>query len=428
MANAEFEAIKLRLHSQLIHQLNLTALMQVPEGRRRSELRTMIERVIEADPHAPVGDRSRLAEDLIDDLLGLGPLEKLLRDPTVSDILINGPNEVFVDRHGKLELTDVRFRGDAHVLQVLDRIVSKVGRRIDESSPMVDARLQDGSRVNAVIAPLALKGPTICIRRFGVKRLVIEDLLAFKALAPEMSQFLEAAVQARLNAAISGGTGSGKTTLLNALSRFIPDGDRIVTIEDAAELQLQQRHVVPLETRPPNVEGKGSITTRDLIRNCLRMRPDRIIVGECRSGEAFDMLQAMNTGHDGSLTTLHANTPRDAVARLETMILMAGFDLPIKAMRQQIGSALHLIVQVNRLQGGVRRVTSITEVVGCNGEIVELQDLFTYQQLGVKADGRAFGQFVATGVQPKCLERLEAENIIFPKCFFDKRVLLKDTE
>ncbi|CAN5294767.1 CpaF family protein [soil metagenome] len=424
----EFHAVKARLHSQIANQLNMMALMQLPEPRRRPELRAMIDKIIAHDNKAPVGECDALAEDLIDDLLGFGPLEKLLRDPSVSDILINGPNEVFVDRHGRLDLTETKFRSEGHLMQVLDRIVSKVGRRIDESSPMVDARLPDGSRVNAVIAPLALKGPVISIRRFGVKQLLIEDLLSFRALTPEMAQFFDAIVKARLNAIISGGTGSGKTTLLNALSRSIPEGERIVTIEDAAELQLQQRHVVPLETRPPNVEDKGQVTTRDLIRNCLRMRPDRIIVGECRSGEAFDMLQAMNTGHDGSLTTLHANTPRDAVARLETMILMAGFDLPIKAMRQQIASAVRILVQANRLQGGVRRVTSISEVVGLEDDVVQLQEIFAYRQLGIRPNGRAYGRFETTGVKPKCLARLEEENIEFPPGFFDKRVLMSDEE
>lgn len=426
IAKEEYEIAKARIHAQLINQVNLNLVAQIPESRRRIDLKTMIERLIEIDGSVPYFVRHRIADELVDELLGLGPLEKLLADPTISDILINGSQEIFVDRRGCLELTEVKFRDDAHALQILDRIVSRVGRRIDESSPMVDARLQDGSRVNAVIPPLALKGPTICIRRFGTKALSMEDLLRFHALTAEMVMFLEAAVKGRLNIIISGGTGSGKTTLLNSLSRFIPDHERIVTIEDAAELQLQQRHVVPLETRPPNIEGKAAVSTRDLLRNSLRMRPDRIVVGECRSGEAFDMLQAMNTGHDGSMTTLHANSPRDAIARLETMILMAGFELPIKAMRQQCSSAVNLIIQANRLQGGVRRVTSVTEVVGMEGDTVVLQEIYHYKQLGVSPNGKAYGEFHATGVRPKVVEQLNSSNLHFPKNFFTERVLYRD--
>ena len=392
-ANPSFETVKARLHTQLIDRMNLTAVSLIADDHRRDELRTSIERIVEADSEAQSLDRVRLVEELLDEVVGLGPLEKLLRDPTTSDILVNGPHEIYVERQGKLELSGVEFRDDAHVLQVLDRIVSKVGRQINETSPTVDARLKDGSRVHAIIPPLALKGPTISIRRFGSKPLVIEDLIRLHALTPEMAQFLEACVKARLNIVISGGTGSGKTTLLNALSRYIPVTERIVTVEDAAELQLQQRHVIPLETRPPNIEGKGQVTTRELVRNCLRMRPDRIIVGECRGAEAFDMLQAMNTGHDGSLTTLHANNPRDTISRLETMILMAGFDLPMKATRQQIAGAIQLLIQSNRLQGGVRRVTSITEICGLEGETIILQDIFTFKQTGVDRDGKAVGEF-----------------------------------
>ncbi|MFO0825450.1 MAG: CpaF family protein [Gemmataceae bacterium] len=408
--------------------MNLSAVTQLPAEQRRTDLRDTVRRAVDAEPLAPLSERARLTEELLDELLGLGPLETLLRDPTISDILVNGPSKIYVERKGRLELTSVRFRDYGHVMQVLDRIVSHVGRRVDEASPMVDARLSDGSRVNAVIAPLALRGPSISIRRFGTKPLAMEDLLHFHALTPEMAQFLESAVKSRLNAVISGGTGSGKTTLLNSLSRYIPGTERIVTIEDAAELQLQQEHVVPLETRPPNIEGKGQVTTRDMVRNCLRMRPDRIIVGECRGGEAFDMLQAMNTGHDGSLTTLHANSPRDTISRLETMMLMAGYDLPMKAMRQQIASAIQLIVQSNRLQGGVRRVTAITEVVGLEGDTVVLQDIFTYQQLGTRPDGKAFGQFKATGVRPRCMARLEARDAPFPPDFFAERILLNDAD
>jgi pilus assembly protein CpaF len=418
---------KQQLHSRLVEQLNLPLASGVHLENRREELRAAIEQLIDLHPvPTPLVERSRLVQELLDDILGLGPLEPLLKDPTISDILVNGPSEVYIDRRGKLELTEVRFRDTDHLLQVLDRIVSRVGRRIDESSPLVDARLTDGSRVNAVIPPLSLRGPLISIRRFGAKPLVMEDLLRFKMLTPEMQRFLEAAVHGRLNVIISGGTGSGKTTLLNALSRYIPATERIITIEDAAELKLQQRHVLPLETRPPNIEGKGQITTRDLVRNALRMRPDRIVVGECRGGEALDMLQAMNTGHDGSLTTLHANSPRDALNRLETMVLMAGFDLPLKAIRQQIAGALDLIVQVTRLEGGVRKITQISEVLNLEGDTILTQDIFSYQQEGLTIDGVAYGQFLCTGVRPACLRALHASNINFPPEFFSQRILLTD--
>src|SRR5213078_1935454 len=317
---------------------------------------------------------------------------------------------------------DVKFRDNEHLLQIIDRIVSKVGRRVDETSPMVDARLPDGSRFNAIIPPLSLDGPSVSIRRFGANPLKLEDLLNYKAFTPEMAMLLEGAIKARLNVLISGGTGSGKTTLLNTLSAFIPGDERLVTIEDAAELQLQQDHVVRLETRPPNIEGKGAIATRDLVRNALRMRPERIIIGECRGPETLDMLQAMNTGHAGSMTTLHANTPRDAQARMETMIMMAGMDLPIKAMRQQISSAVDLIIQANRLQGGPRKVTSITEIIGMEQDVVIMQEIFRYQQLGIDQNGRAFGQFEALGVRPHCMQRLEAAGIRLPTNIFQERI------
>ncbi len=425
--NPDHEELKKTLHNRLIDSLNFGAVSLLPEEARRTELKPSIERLVDAECGARgLGNRDRLVAELLDEVLGLGPLESLLRDPTVNDILVNGPHQVYVERGGQLELTDVRFRDDAHVMQIIDRIVSKVGRRVDESSPLVDARLSDGSRFNAIIPPLALHGPTISIRRFGKRPLTLDDLLRFKMLTPEMAKLFEGVIKARLNVLISGGTGSGKTTLLNTLSRFIPERERIVTIEDAAELQLQQRHVVSLETRPPNIEGKGQVTTRDLVRNCLRMRPDRIVVGECRGAEALDMLQAMNTGHDGSLTTLHANTPRDALSRLETMIMMTGFELPIKAMRQQIASAVQLIIQVSRHQGGVRKITSVTEVVGMEGEVIILQDIFDYQRLGVAPDGKAFGRFRATGVRPTFTARLETANIHFPPDLFAERVLLSD--
>src|SRR5213079_1227990 len=371
-------------------------------------------------------DREQLGAEILHEVQGLGPIEPLMRDPEVSDILVNTARQVYVERLGKLESTPVIFRDDAHLLQIIDRIVSKVGRRIDVSSPMVDARLPDGSRVNAIIPPLALDGPTMSIRRFGGNPLKLEDLLNFKAFTPEMAMVMEASIKARLNLVISGGTGCGKTTLLNTLSSFIPHDERIVTIEDAAELQLQQDHVVRLETRPPNIEGKGSITTRDLVRNALRMRPERIIIGECRGGESLDMLQAMNTGHAGSMTTLHANTPRDAQARLETMIMMAGMELPMKAMRQQIASAVDLIIQANRLQGGPRKVTSITEVMNMEQDMIIMQDVFRYKQVGIDQNGRAHGQFEATGVRPSFISRLEAAGIKLPSNLFQERVLLRD--
>ena len=371
-------------------------------------------------------EREQLIEEVLDETFGLGPLEMLLKDQTISDILINGPKSVYVERRGKLEKTDVEFRDNQHLLQIIDRIVSKVGRRVDEVSPMVDARLPDGSRVNAIIPPLALDGAAVSIRRFGSNPLKLEDLLHFRAFTPEIVLLLEAAIKGRLNLVISGGTGSGKTTLLNTLSNFIPSHERIVTIEDAAELQLQQEHAVRLETRPPNIEGKGQISATDLVRNALRMRPERIIIGECRGGETLDMLQAMNTGHDGSLTTMHANSPRDAISRLETMIMMSGFEMPIKAMRQQISSAVHLIVQTNRLQGGPRRVTHVTEIVGMEEDTVVMQDIFRYMQEGVDEAGRARGRFESTGIRPKFMERLESAGIRLPASLFQQRVLLDD--
>ncbi len=425
--NGAFEERKRIIHSRLVDQLNLTKVDIEHLDSRRGELRTAIERIIASDPNPPMpAERDRMVLEIRDEILGLGPLEPLLKDSSISDILVNGPYEVFVDRRGKLELTEVRFRDSEHAMQVLDRIVSRVGRRVDESSPMVDCRLLDGSRVNAIVQPLSLRGPVISIRRFGSSPLLIEDLIRFRAITPEMSKFLEHCVRAKLNVLISGGTGSGKTTLLNALSRYIPSQERIITIEDAAELRLQQRHVIPLETRPPNVEGKGAIATRDLVRNALRMRPDRIIVGECRGGEALDMLQAMNTGHDGSMTTLHANSTRDALARLETMVLMAGFDLPVRAIRQQVAGAIDLVVQVSRLEGGIRRITEITEVLGLESDTVQTQEVFQYRQLGVDSEGRAHGEFRSSGVRPGCMRWLKASNLDLPPDFFAERCLAQD--
>lgn len=363
-------------------------------------------------------DLRRLQRELLDEVFDLGPISPLLRDDSVSEIMVNGPYQVYVERNGRLEQTEVQFRDDAHVLQIIEKIVAPLGRRIDEASPMVDARLKDGSRVNAIIPPLALNGPTLTIRKFSRDPFQVADLIRFGTLTPEMAKFLEACVRARLNIVVSGGTGSGKTTTLGVLSSFIPETERIVTIEDAAELQLRQEHWVRLETRPPNIEGKGAITMRDLVRNALRMRPERIVVGEVRSGEALDMLQAMNTGHDGSLTTGHANTPRDMLARLETMVLMAGMDLPVRAIREQIASALDLVVHQNRLRDGSRRISHITEVQGMEGETIVLQDLFVFEQTGVGARGRLDGHFQSTGLRPKFLPKLQVAGIVLPDEIF----------
>jgi pilus assembly protein CpaF len=426
-SNKGFDDLKRLIHSKLVDKLDLSRVSDLAGDTLRREIRLVVERLCDTEnPLLNRMERERLIDEVLDETFGFGPLEMLLKDPTVSDILVNGPHKVYVERRGKREKTEVKFRDNDHLLQIIDRIVSKVGRRVDETSPMCDARLPDGSRVNAIIQPLALDGASLSIRRFGANPLKLEDLLNFKAFTPEMAMLMEAAIKARLNIIISGGTGCGKTTLLNTLSSFIPHDERIVTIEDAAELQLQQDHIVRLETRPPNIEGKGAIHTRDLVRNALRMRPERIIIGECRGGETLDMLQAMNTGHAGSMTTLHANTPRDAQARLETMIMMAGMELPVKAMRQQISSAVDLIIQANRLQGGPRKVTSIVEVMGMEQDVVIMQDIFRFKQLGIDQNGRAYGQFEATGVRPSFVPRLEAAGIKLPSNLFQERVLMRD--
>jgi len=406
-----YQDLKLRIHRELLDRVDLTNLARVEMDQATSELKSAVAMLIEEQAvPLSVRDRERLGEEILHEVYGLGPIEPLMRDPDISDILVNTSRQVYIERLGKLEPTPVIFRDDQHLLQIIDRIVSRVGRRIDESSPMVDARLPDGSRVNAIIPPLALDGPLLSIRRFGRSALTVEDLMRLGTLTPDMVAVLRAMVRSRLNILVSGGTGSGKTTLLNCLSSFIPDQERIVTIEDSAELQLQQPHVCRLETRPPNIEGRGEVTQRDLVRNSLRMRPDRIIVGEVRGGESLDMLQAMNTGHDGSISTIHANTPRDSISRLEMMMQMSGFNLPTRAMRQQISSALDLIVSTARLTDGSRKVTSISEVAGMEGDTIMLQELFAYQREGVDEQGNIIGRFVATGIRPRFAEKVKASS------------------
>jgi pilus assembly protein CpaF len=417
---AQYLEVRGAVHRKLLTRLNLEKLATSERSKVEGEIRTLVSSLI-AETGIPlsVSERDAILGDVLDEVFGFGPLEPLLRDKTISDILVNTHKHVYVERRGKLEAVPAAFQDDQHLLRVIDRIVSGVGRRIDDSSPMVDARLPDGSRVNAIIPPLAVDGPLLSIRRFPADRLKAEDLVGFKALAPNMLDFLRHCVNARLNCLVSGGTGAGKTTLLNVLSSFISDRERIVTIEDAAELQLHQIHVARLETRPPNVEGKGAVRQRQLVVNALRMRPDRIIVGEVRGEEALDMLQAMNTGHDGSLTTVHANTPRDALARLETMIAMANVNLPEKAMRSQIVSAIQIIVQQARMSDGTRRVTSVSEITGMEGDIITMQEIFRFEKQGLGQDGKVLGRFVATGVRPKVCERLKAAGIQLPPDMFD---------
>ncbi|OZM58141.1 type II secretion system protein E [Lottiidibacillus patelloidae] len=405
--------LKNRLHKEIINQSkdnDLEAI--VPQIDQMA-----IEMIKEDDTFRGI-ERKKVVDDLINDITGFGPINPLLLDPDVSEVMVNGPNMVYAERKGKLTLTNVNFRDDEHVLQVIEKIVSPIGRRIDESSPMVDARLPDGSRVNAIIPPLALNGPTITIRKFSEDPFKIDDLVGFGTLTEEMGQFLDACVKAHLNMFVSGGTGSGKTTTLNVLSSFIPNDERIITIEDAAELQLGQDHVVSLESRPANIEGKGEISIRDLVKNSLRMRPDRIVIGEVRGGEALDMLQAMNTGHDGSLATGHSNSPRDMISRLETMVLMAGIDLPIKAIREQIAGAIDVIIQQSRLKDGSRKITNITEVQGLEGDVIVLQDIFAFKQEGVTPEGKVIGRLMPTGVRPKFYERLESSGLHIPPSVF----------
>ncbi|HLI30543.1 MAG TPA: CpaF family protein [Terriglobia bacterium] len=419
-AAIDFNAIKGDIHRKLIQQLNLERVTRLDRDAVRSELKEIIEKLV-AEESAPMSfqEKQRIAEEVLDEVFGLGPLEPLLKDPRVSDILVNTYKNVYIERDGVLETTPIQFRDNAHLMLIIDRIVSAVGRRVDESSPMVDARLADGSRVNAIIPPLALDGPVLSIRRFGHQPLTAEDLLRKGALTPGMLEFLEGCVKARLNILISGGTGAGKTTLLNMLSSYISDGERIVTIEDAAELQLHQQHVVRLETRPANIEGKGAVHQRQLVINSLRMRPDRIIVGEVRSEEALDMLQAMNTGHDGSLTTIHANSSRDALSRLETMVAMANLNIPERAVRRQIASAIQIIVQVSRLSDGSRKVMGVTEITGMEGDLITTQDIFAYQKMGVGENGEVLGEFVSSGFRPQCAERLEVSGIRLPDELFE---------
>ena len=417
---AQYLDLRANVHRKLLNRLNLEALAQTDRSRAEAEIRALLSQLL-AEEVTPLSlaEREVLFAEVLDDVFGLGPLEPLLRDKDVSDILVNTHKHVFVERGGRLERVTASFQDDRHLLRVIDRIVSRVGRRVDDSSPMVDARLEDGSRVNAIIPPLAVDGPLLSIRRFPAERLKAEDLVTLKALTAPMLEFLSHCVRAKLNVLISGGTGAGKTTLLNVLSSFIGDTERIVTIEDAAELQLRQEHVARLETRPPNVEGKGAIRQRELLINALRMRPDRIVVGEVRGAEALDMLQAMNTGHDGSLTTVHANAPRDALARIETMIAMGAVNLPERAMRQQITSAIQMVVQQTRLSDGTRKVTSVSEITGMEGDTITMQEIFVFEKLGISQEGKVVGRFRATGVRPKVCERLRAAGVVLPGNMFE---------
>jgi pilus assembly protein CpaF len=414
-----YQETKARIHQLLLGRLDLEAMESLSQDSLKEELRQMVERLLaEENLVLNAGERRNLVRDIQYEMLGFGPLEPLLADPTVSDILVNTHQQIYVERKGRLELADITFIDDAHLLKIIDKIVSRMGRRVDESSPMVDARLPDGSRVNAIIPPLAIDGPILSIRRFSAVPLQIDNLVEFRSMSAEMAQFIGALSEAKVNILISGGTGSGKTTLLNILSGYIPAAERVVTIEDAAELQLQQPHVVRLETRPPNIEGRGEVTQRALVRNALRMRPDRIILGETRGPEALDMLQAMNTGHEGSMTTVHANTPRDALARLESMIAMAGVDLPARAARAQIASAIGVVIQANRLSDGTRKLTSIQEITGMEGDTLTMQEIFAFKQTGVAANGAVEGHFSATGVRPRFWERLMTRGISLPETLF----------
>ena len=419
-----YQAVKHRIHQRIIDEMTpaeQVLLSSVNQDSRKVEeiITRYCERVLASNTVViPRGEKTRLITDIRDEMLGLGPIEPLLQDDSITEIMVNGPKKVFVERLGKLERTDVQFHDNAHIMNIAERILTPLGRRIDESSPLVDARLEDGSRVNIIIPPLALNGPSITIRKFSKKPLTVDNLIAFGTIDEKMAKFLRACVEARINILVSGGTGSGKTTTLNVISSFIPEEERIVTIEDAAELRLQQEHVVTLESRPANIEGEGQITIRDLVRNALRMRPDRIIVGEVRSGEALDMLQAMNTGHDGSLTTAHANSPRDALSRLETMVLMSGLELPVRAIREQISSAIDLVIQQSRMRDGSRKITHVTEVQHMEGNTITMQDIFRYQQQGYDENGKAIGHYVATGLKPDFMDKFEINDVELPEDFF----------
>lgn len=416
-----YQGLKTKIHRKLIERLDFSNIDLIEKDILSKEIGRIVESLItEENTPLSVAERESLIVDIMHETFGLGPIEPLLSDPDISDILVNRYNQVYIEKFGKLKKVDLTFRDDNHLLQIIDRIVSKIGRRVDESSPYVDARLPDGSRVNAILPPLALDGPVLSIRRFGVDPLKMSDVLAFGTLSPDMANILEGCVKTRLNILISGGTGTGKTTLLNILSEFIPHDERIVTIEDSAELQLKQEHVVRLETRPPNIEGRGEVTQRDLVRNTLRMRPDRIIVGEVRGSEALDMLQAMNTGHDGSLSTLHANTARDALARLETMVLMAGMELPERAIREQIASAINVVVHLIRLSDGSRKIVKISEIVGMEGNTIVMQDIFIFEKKGIGPDGRVLGEFFATGVRPKFMEKFKVSGFEVPLHVYER--------
>ena len=421
-ADRVFE-LKSEIHRKLIGVLNLERVSSIPKDRVRAEIGRVVERLL-ADERVPMttADQDRIIEEVLDEVLGLGPLEPLLKEPSISDILVNGFDKVYIERAGKLSLTPVRFKDNAHLLHIIEKIVSQVGRRIDEAQPIVDARLSDGSRVNAIVSPLALDGPALSIRRFGRHVITSEEMLALQTLTPGMLRLLAACVQAKTTVLISGGTGSGKTTMLNALSRFIPEDERIITIEDTAELQLQQRHVVKFETRPPNLNKEGGINQRQLVRTALRMRPDRIIVGECRGPEALDMLQAMNTGIEGSASTVHANSPRDAFSRLEAMVLMSDIDIPSRVIQQQLASAIRIVVQVSRLQDGSRKVINIAEVLGVEDDRIRVQDIFLFERMGMSESGKVQGRFRASGEQPKILDRLKVHGIEVPPSIFEEVV------
>ncbi len=416
-----FQQLKIDIHRAVLSKMDLEKLSTVNNGRAAQTIGLLIQDIV-AKEKIPLSatEKETLQSDLIDEIFGLGPLEPLLKDHTISDILVNRKDLVYIERRGVLEKVNIRFRDDAHLMQIIDRIVARVGRRVDESSPMVDARLMDGSRVNAIIPPLALDGPSLSIRRFGAAPLTAEQLLETKSISPEMLEVLQAAVRARISIVVSGGTGAGKTTFLNMLSKFIPESERLVTIEDAAELQLQQENVVRLETRPPNVEGKGAVRQRQLVINCLRMRPDRIIVGEVRSDEAFDMLQAMNTGHEGSMTTIHANTCRDALSRLESMVAMSNLNLPDKAVRQQIASAIGIVVQISRMSDGSRKVVSVSEITGMDQEVISMQEIFTFARKGIGPSGRVVGAFQPSRIRPKFAERIRVSGVTLPQVLFER--------